>query len=84
LLDAVIGSIFIHTIKNYIMNWNLEKNKKPKFGELVLVYCKTYGRFLASYEQIEDTDWGNWSYNGDLGILPPIYWMSIPEIPTGN
>ena len=63
------------------MTWIKESERKPEFGELVLVYCKLYGRFLASYEQIGDTTWGNWSYNGQMGILPPLYWMRIPDIP---
>lgn len=65
-------------------NWINTKEQKPNFGETVLVYCKIYGKFLATYEQIENTGWGNWRYENDLGILPPVYWMRIPEIPTSQ
>jgi hypothetical protein len=65
------------------MEWITTEDTKPKFGELVLVYCKIYGRFLAIYEQLDNTRYGNWrDMQGNLGILPPIYWMKIPEIPN--
>ena len=64
------------------MSWKEEKKHKPKFGEVVLVYCRIYGRFLASYEQLDDSVFGNWSEGGKLGILPPLYWMAIPKVPS--
>ena len=64
------------------MSWIKTEIQKPKFGELVLVYCRIYGRFLATYERIEDTNFGNWRYESNLGILPPVFWMNIPEIPV--
>lgn len=65
------------------MEWIKETESKPPFGELVLVYCRIYGRFLASYEYIGDfggEKYGNWKHDGKLGILPPVLWMKIPEI----
>lgn len=67
------------------MEWIKTKTKKPQFNEVVLVYCKIYGRFLATYECIGDFEgekYGNWKdLNGNSGILPPVYWIKIPEIP---
>lgn len=66
--------------------WISVEDKLPEFGETVLVYCKIYGRYLATYEYIGDFQgekYGNWrDFNGNLGILPPIYWLEIPEIPS--
>ncbi len=58
----------------------------PEFGETVLVYCKIYGRFLATYEYIGEFNgekYGNWrDFKGNLGILPPVWWMKIDEPPV--
>lgn len=58
----------------------------PEFGETVLVYCKIYGRFLATYEYIGEfggEKYGNWrDFKGNLGILPPVWWMKIDEPPV--
>jgi Protein of unknown function (DUF551) len=66
-------------------NWIAVADRLPKFGETVLVYCRIYGRFLATYEYIGDFQgekYGNWrDFKGELGILPPVYWMEIPETP---
>ena len=66
--------------------WVSTSDKLPEFGETVLVYCSLYGRYLATYEFIGDFQGekhGNWmDFNGNLGILPPIYWMKIPDIPN--
>tara|TARA_R110002110_G_scaffold102599_1_gene259822 strand:- start:54 stop:263 length:210 start_codon:yes stop_codon:yes gene_type:complete len=68
------------------MEWIKTELQKPKFDETVLVWCRIYGRFLATYEYIGDFDeeqYGNWrDFNGNLGILPPIYWMKLPEPPS--
>lgn len=64
------------------MEWIKTEHRKPKFDELVLVWCRIYGRFLATYEEIDGTGWGNWrDMKGNLGILPPVYWMKLPEPP---
>ena len=65
------------------MSWIKTEQRKPKFGVTVLVYCRIWGRYMATYEQLEDTGWGNWrDFNGNLGVLPPVYWMEIPEVPS--
>ena len=38
------------------MEWIKTEDKLPEFGELVLVYCRIYGIFLASYELIGEFD----------------------------
>lgn len=37
------------------MDWIKTEHRKPKFDELVLVWCRIYGRFLATYEEIDGT-----------------------------
>lgn len=68
-----------------VISWVAVSERLPEFGETVLVYCKIYGRFLATYEYIGDFQgekYGNWrGFNGKLGILPPVYWLQIPEPP---
>lgn len=71
--------------KPAVINWVAVSERLPEFGETVLVYCKIYGRFLATYEYIGDFQgekYGNWrDFNGNLGMLPPVYWLQIPEPP---
>lgn len=66
------------------IDWIKTKDKKPELNTPVLVWCKLYGRFIATYEDIgAGKNWGNWrDSNGNLGILPPIYWMPLPEPPN--
>ncbi len=68
-----------------VISWVAVSERLPEFGETVLVYCKIYGRFLATYEYIGDFQgekYGNWrDFNGNTGILPPVYWLKIPEPP---
>lgn len=66
------------------MEWIKESEHKPPFGERVLVYCRIYGRCLYTYEFIGEAfgeKWGNWHDGKNLGVLPPVYWCHIPEIP---
>ena len=35
-----------------IIRWVAVSERLPEFGETVLVYCKIYGLFLATYEFI--------------------------------
>lgn len=71
---------------NNRIGWIAVSERLPEFGETVLVYCKIYGKFLATYEFIGDFQgekYGNWrDLNGNLGILPPVYWLQIPETPN--
>lgn len=68
-----------------VLSWVAVSDRLPKYGETVLVYCKVYGHFLATYEYIghfQEQEYGNWrDFNGNLGILPPVYWLQIPELP---
>ncbi len=63
------------------MEWIKTEDHLPPFGEHVLVWCKIYGRYIASYQRISDTNWGNWHDGKDLGVLPPVCWMPLPEAP---
>ena len=65
--------------------WISVTDRLPEFGETILVYCKIYGRFLATYEYIGEVDrkkYGNWrDFRGNSGILPPTHWMPLPSPP---
>lgn len=67
------------------MEWIKTEDRKPEFDVPVWVWCRIYGRFIATYEYIGDFEgerFGNWQdHNGNLGILPPVYWMLLPEPP---
>jgi hypothetical protein len=64
--------------------WISVDDRLPEITTPVLVYCKVYGRFIATYEDIgAGAKWGNWKdSNGNLGILPPTHWMPLPEPPS--
>ena len=62
--------------------WINEKDKKPEFDKLVLVWCRIYGRYLSKYVRVADSDWGQWmDPEGRPGGLPPIYWADILDAP---
>lgn len=63
------------------MEWISVKERLPEFGELVIVYCRIYGRYIGSYERLHDTIHGNWHDGQSLGVLPPTHWMPLPEPP---
>ena len=63
------------------MEWISVNDKLPEFGEHVLVYCQIYGQYIAYYHRISGTNYGNWHNGNTLGILPPLYWMPLPEPP---
>lgn len=66
--------------------WRKTEDENPDFGVTVIAWCRIYGTFLATYENIGDFDgeqYGNWmDFEGNLGILPPVYWMYIPTKPN--
>lgn len=65
--------------------WRSVNERLPAFDELVLVYCKIYGRYLSAYHQIDNTNYGNWyDPDGRLGGLPPTKWTPLPPIPAGT
>ncbi len=64
------------------MKWIKTNDRLPEFNFPVLVYCRIYGRFIATYEKLDpDFNFGNWRRNNELGILPPLFWMYLPEPP---
>lgn len=53
-------------------------DRLPEFGLPVLVNCRIYGSFIATYERlVEGSDYGNWRHDKALGILPPTHWREI-------
>lgn len=66
------------------MEWIATEDRLPEFDTNVLVFCRIYGRFTASYVFIGEAfgeKWGNWHDGKQLGILPPTHWMPLPEPP---
>lgn len=65
--------------------WIDETKQKPPFGKHVLCYCRIYGYYIGSYENIapdvSGNIWGNWNDGKHLGVLPPTHWMELPEKP---
>lgn len=62
--------------------WISVRDNPPPFGLQVLVWCKIYGIYIGCNERIEGTGYGNWNDGKENGVLPPIYWKSLPESPT--
>lgn len=61
--------------------WITTTSQLPDFNMPVLAYCRIYGRFVAVYEQIADSGFGQWSSSHERGILPPTHWMPLPDPP---
>ena len=67
------------------MDWIKTEEKLPPFGRQVLVYCRIYGRYIGSYERLdENCEYGNWHDGEKLGVLPPTHWMFLPPAPHNN
>ena len=64
--------------------WISVEETKPEFGEPVFVWCRIYGRYIGTYQQIDGTRFGNWSDGKDLGVLPPLFWQPLPTPPKIN
>lgn len=62
--------------------WVKETDKKPQFDKTVVCWCQIYGLYLGRYIHI-GFGYGNWNNGRDTGVLPPIYWMELPEPPMG-
>ena len=61
--------------------WISEREFKPEFGLHVLVSCRIYGRYLAVYNEIADTGFGEWKDFNGKSCLPPTHWMPLPNFP---
>lgn len=62
--------------------WISVKDRLPEFDVHVIVYCKIYGRYLASYRRIDtDYNWGDWRDFNNNVCLPPTHWMPLPQPP---
>ena len=64
--------------------WISAEKRLPEFGEPVFVWCRIYGRYIGTYQQIDGTRFGNWSDGKDLGVLPPLFWQPLPTPPKIN
>ena len=63
--------------------WRNTQFEKPPFSLPVLVFCRIYGRYITTYEQIiDDYEAGNWvDHEGRKGGLPPTHWQYLPDFP---
>lgn len=64
--------------------WVKCSERLPELNKPVEVWCKLYGRFVATYEDIgAGKEYGNWrDSTGQLGILPPTHWRELHKSPT--
>jgi len=47
----------------------------------VIVWCRIYGTYMATYSRIDDTGFYEWKDWNGIIVLPPVYWMEMPESP---
>jgi len=64
--------------------WISVEERLPEFVEPVFVWCRIYGRYIGTYQQIDGTRFGNWSDGKELGVLPPLFWQPLPTPPKIN
>ncbi len=62
--------------------WIKVEDRLPDFDDPVFVYCKIWGRYIATYTEILDTGWGEWRDFNNKPCLPPTHWMPLPKPPT--
>lgn len=75
---------FIEAYHEEKTRWISVEERLPEFGEPVFVWCRIYGRYIGTYQQIDGTRFGNWSDGKDLGVLPPLFWQPLPTPPKIN
>jgi len=57
------------------MKWIRVGERVPDFDVPVLVFCRIYGFYIATFKRIApDCDIGNWHDGESLGVLPPTHW----------
>lgn len=84
-IKQALKSISEDAVEQYLgehNQWISVKDRLPEFNEPVLVFCRIYGRYLATYKRIdEDYEWGEWRDFNNKVCLPPTHWMSLPNPP---
>jgi len=71
-------------VDKVMSEWIRTQDKKPSYGVPVIAYCRIYGRFIAIYDRINDSDYGEWIRGEERGILPPTHWAYLAKIPDDN
>jgi hypothetical protein len=76
---------YIQTLINAVKGeWISVEDRLPEFGTPVFCWESFSGRWVGSYEQIENTAYGNWwnHFSNEKGYLPATHWMALPLPPT--
>lgn len=81
--DDAIGAM------NDLVKWMQEQDKwvsvndvHPEYDVHVIVYCRIYGRYLASWRRIDpDYNWGEWRDFNNNVCLHPTHWQPLPSPP---
>ena len=63
------------------MKWISVKKELPDFDKTVLVYCHLWGRYLATYNRLGDTNYGEWKDFNNESVIPPSYWSELLDPP---
>lgn len=73
------GATFGYNLAN---EWVKVSEMLPEFEAWVLCYCGIYGYYIGQYQQILDTNHGQWCDGKESGCLPPIFWLPLPTPPS--
>lgn len=73
------GCLFGYNLAN---EWVKVSEMLPEFEAWVLCYCGIYGYYIGQYQQILDTNHGQWCDGKESGCLPPIFWLPLPTPPS--
>lgn len=82
LLSPTSAKTFFET--QFKPEWVSVEDRLPEFNKPVLAFCRVYGRYIGWYEFIGEAfgeKHGNWNDGKNLGVLPPLFWMPLPEPP---